>query len=80
MAKIVDRKRVNFMIDHSLWEQLNDLVPAGKRSDFVNEMLDDALKQVARKIAFEKMGKFAKKEGKKLSTEDFLKTRNDGRL
>jgi hypothetical protein len=48
-------KKLNFMIEESICEGLNNLVPAGKRSRVVNEALRKELELIRRKKAVEKL-------------------------
>lgn len=81
MKKHLDRQKVNFMMSRELLIQLNQLVPAGERSNFMNEALEEAITRYGRKKASETMDKLAKSGAfSKLSTKEFLKTRHDGLL
>jgi ABC-type amino acid transport substrate-binding protein len=81
MKKNLNREKVNFMISKEILMQFRQLIPAGERSDFMNETLEEALTQYSRKKASEAMDKMVK-DGvfAKLSTKGFLKTRHNGLL
>jgi len=79
MSNGKERQKVNFMLDKHIIVQINELVPAGKRSDFVNEALQDRLTGFARRKAFEDMRKMAKKTGFRMTTDEILKLKNYGR-
>lgn len=59
------RKKVNFMVDHDITQRLEQLVPVGERSDFVNKAMDEALVLYGRRKAFEFFETFRKKQKKK---------------
>lgn len=67
------------MISMSVVEKLETLVPAGQRSDFINEALEENLAQYARRKAFEELDEFKKKHPLKMSTGQILKIIHDGR-
>lgn len=67
------------MISKEILKSLHQVIPAGQRSDFVNEALEDALIDYSRKKAFEKLEKFRKENGIFLSTEEIIKLKNYGR-
>lgn len=79
MRKILDRKKVNFMIDQTTLKQLYQLIPAGERSNFVNESLKESIIKYGRRKAAEEMDKLAD-IGLNLSTKEFLKLRHNGLL
>jgi hypothetical protein len=60
------------MINISILDQFENLVPAGKRSDFLNEVLERSLTQFSREKAFE--------EGTRLREELNLKIGSDEEL
>ncbi len=75
------RKRINFMIDQNLMEEMASLIPSGERSDFVNEALENALIIWSRKKAFELIDEANKTHPLKTSTEEILNIiRNDRRF
>jgi hypothetical protein len=63
-------KRVNFMIEESLCRELSELVPAGKRSQVVNEALRKELEIIRRKAAISRLVSGSK--GKRLSTREIV--------
>jgi len=64
-------KKLNFLIEEAVCRDLEALIPAGKRSRFVNEALRRQLESVARKAAVEKLiGATVK--GKRLSSQDIV--------
>lgn len=73
------RKRVNFMISLTLLEELEQVMPAGDRSNFVNEALEEKLIDFSRKKAFEQMEKSLKKQKKVHQNKDILKMIHEGR-
>lgn len=79
MAPKVERKKVNFMVDKQLLLELERLVPAGKRSDFVNDSLDCFLSKEKKKIAGEGMRKLAKKMKLNMSMDEVRNLKDYGR-
>lgn len=75
----MDRKKVNFMIDQETLKKLYQLIPAGKRSDFVNESLKEAIVLFSRKKASQEIDKLRDVLNLKLSTEEIIKLKNYGR-
>jgi hypothetical protein len=63
-------KRVNFLIEESLSRELAELVPAGKRSQVVNEALRKELEIIRRKAAISRLVSGSK--GKRLSTREIV--------
>ena len=63
-------KRVNFLIEESLIKELAELVPAGKRSQVVNEALRKELEIIRRKTARNRLVSGSK--GKRLSTREIV--------
>lgn len=80
MLKTKDRQKVNFMIRRQTIIQLNKLIPKGKKSDFVNGALEEALIQHARRTASEEIDKLREMADLKVSTREFIKCKNYGRL
>ncbi len=72
------RQRSNFTIKISVLEELESLVPSGQRSEFVNNAIEEAMKDFARKKALESIKKL-KKMGPKLSSEELVKQIKDAR-
>lgn len=80
MSTAVSRKRVNFMIDLTLLEEMEGLVPAGDRSNFVNAALEEKLTEWSRAKAFELIEAFKQTHRhKKMTDEQLLKDIHHGR-
>lgn len=79
MAKKLDRKKVNFMLTKEVRMQLNELIPSGERSDFINETLQKALIKYSRQKAIEAIDKFRKENKIRMTTEEIIKLKNYGR-
>lgn len=79
MNNFKERKKVNFMISKEILKSLHQVIPAGERSDFVNEALEDALIDYSRKKAFEQIEKFRKEWKLKMTTDEIIKLKNYGR-
>jgi hypothetical protein len=63
-------KRVNFLIEESVSKELAELIPAGKRSQVVNEALRKELEIIRRKVAISRLASGSK--GKRLSTREIV--------
>lgn len=79
MAQVKNRKKVNFIIDKNIIIKIEQLMPAGKRSDFVNNALSESLIRYARKEASEAMDECAKQNTIRLTTAEIIKLKNHGR-
>ncbi|MEK7523422.1 MAG: hypothetical protein AAB588_00135 [Patescibacteria group bacterium] len=73
------RKKVNFMVNMDLLEAITFLVPSGSRSEFVNEAVEEALRDFARRKAIEAMDEFRRKNKWKMTDEEIRKAINYGR-
>lgn len=73
------RKKINFMIDTQLLEEMENLIPRGERSDFANEAFAEALVRFGRRKAMEKMDAFRKKAKLSMTTEEIIEAINYGR-
>jgi hypothetical protein len=69
MARIT--RKVNFLLEDAVYRDLENLVPAGKRSQVVNEALRKELELVRRKQAVEAL-LAASTSGKKFSTQKIV--------
>ncbi len=68
------------MMDITVLEQMKSLIPAGERSDFVNEAMEKALIQFGRQKAFDEGTKLKEKLNLKIgSDEELLKKIRYGR-
>lgn len=77
--KPVKRKKVNFMISEDILIKFYQWVPVGKRSDFVNEAINEVLKGKAMREASEFMDKFREEHRLKMTDAEIRKARNYGR-
>ncbi len=59
--------------------QFRQLIPAGERSDFMNETLEEALIRYGRRKAIDGMRRMSE-ENLNISTKEFLKIRHEGLL
>ncbi len=66
-------KRMNFLIEESVFRDLEELIPPGKRSRFVNDALRRELETVRRKTAAEKIIASSSK-GKKFLNGDITES------
>lgn len=64
-------KKLNFLIEKSICRDLEELVPAGKRSKIVNEALRKELENIRRKKAVENL-LATSSERNKLSTREIV--------
>jgi hypothetical protein len=60
-------RKINFLIDNDVAREMEDLVPAGKRSKVVNEALRRELELIRRRSAVSELIEESNR-GKKLST------------
>ena len=71
---IAQRKRINLMIDIDNIEKLEELIPSGSRSNFVNEAIEDKFRRWGRRKALDLMNLSIKKETHIHTTKEILKT------
>jgi len=64
-------RKLNFLIEEAVWRDLEMLVPAGKRSQLVNEALRKELDSIRRRMAAEKLLS-SSSEGKKFSSRQIV--------
>jgi len=64
-------RKLNFLIEETVWRDLEMLVPAGKRSELVNEALRKELDSIRRRMAAEKLLS-SSSEGKKFSNRQIV--------
>ena len=75
------RKRLNFMVDPYVAEELIQTVDSGNRSDFVSKAIEKALIQFSREKAHEEMLQLREKLHLKIGSDEKLyKTIREGRL
>lgn len=67
------------MVNETLMAEISIYIPAGERSDFVNEAIEEALADYKQEKAFEEMDKLRKEANLYLSTEEIIRLKNDGR-
>lgn len=67
------RKKINFMIDEDIIERLEQLIPTGERSDFVNSTINEALVLYGRRKAFDFFENFRKEQKKNWKTDEIVK-------
>lgn len=79
MHKTEERKRVNFMINKWILSRMNELIPARKMSDFVNEVLEEAIENFARRKAAEGIAELRVKNRIRMTTQEMIKLKNYGR-
>lgn len=78
---LTQRKRLNFMVDHSVAQELNETIPSGERSDFVNMAIDQALIRFSREKAYEETTQLREKLNLKIGSDEKLyKIIREGRL
>ena len=73
------RTKTNYMIDDELLVQITTWIPAGERSDFVNEALERALLQRRREKAFKAMDELRLKAKIKITDKAITRLKNYGR-
>lgn len=67
------------MIKASILKEMEQLVPKGEWSGFVNTAIEEAMTKFSKKTAGGKLAEFRKNNSKKLSDEDIYKTIREGR-
>ncbi len=67
------RVRKNFMIKSSVLKEMEQLIPKGEWSGFVNTALEEAMIDFSRKKASELIDKFRNEKGLKLPSDNELK-------
>ena len=67
------RRKVNFMVDENIMERLEQYIPQGERSDFVNHAMNQKLQEYGRKKAFEFIEEFKKTQTKTWTSEKIVK-------
>jgi len=80
-SAVLQRKRLNFMVDPSVAEELSQTIPSGERSDFVNNAIDQALIRFSREKAYEETKQLREKLNLKIGSDEKLyKIIREGRL
>lgn len=79
MPTLTKRRRVNVMLDVNLIDGLNELVPAGERSDLINEAIEEKMTQISRQKASEFMVEMRKKLKHKTNNAKIYKDIRYGR-
>lgn len=80
MQKTYERKKVNFMINKEILIRIEELLPPGKRSDFINGILEEALTQYGREMAGKGIDELASQLHLKIDTDEIIELKNYGRL
>jgi len=75
----LDREKVNFMISKDVLAELKEWIPAGERSDFVNEALEEAVLDFQRRKASASMDAFREKNKLSMTTAEIIRLKNYGR-
>ena len=71
-----DRKKLNFMVDVRLVAELQQTIPEGERSNFINDLISDGLIRYKRRKAFTDMDRLRDESNLRMSTEDLLNARD----
>lgn len=79
MLTLSKRRRVNIMLDVSLINSLNELIPVGDRSDIINQAIEEKMTQLSRQKASEFMKEMRTKLKHKTSDEKIYKDIRYGR-
>ena len=67
------------MVKLRIVEDIEDLIPRGERSHFINEVLEEALMRHRRKKAFQAMDKLREEANIRMTDAEIRKYRNYGR-
>lgn len=73
------RTRMNFMVDEELVEELKRYIPKGEWSDFINEVIGEAMSDHKHRQAFQAMEELQKSAHMKFSNKELLRLKNYGR-
>lgn len=73
------RKRLNFMIDENILKGLNSLIPAGQKSNFINEAIEEKIIKYGKQKAFESIEIIRSNLKLNMNTKEILKAIKDGR-
>ncbi|MFA5792808.1 MAG: hypothetical protein WC897_02955 [Candidatus Gracilibacteria bacterium] len=68
----VEKKRVNFMANICLLNELEAFIPSGGRSDFINNAIEQALKRFSIKMAMEETSVLREKLHLKIGSDEKL--------
>lgn len=74
------RKKVNYMMKNELLEKIEQFIPAGERSDFINEAVEEKIKDFMQKKAFEFFDEFQKKQKKSFSGKGRRKSKRESEM
>ena len=75
------RKRVNFMVETCVVNELSQTIPSGERSEFVSQAIEKALTQFSREKAYEETKYLRENLNLKIgSNEKLYKVIREGRL
>lgn len=69
---LTKRKKINVMINESTLEDLENFVPEGRRSDFINTAIESMLQRQGRKRAFDFFETFQKNQKKTWTTRNII--------
>jgi hypothetical protein len=75
----LDREKVNFMISKTVLLEMKKSIPAGERSDFVNEVLEEAIVDYQRRKASEAMDRMRENSKLTITTAEIIRLKNYGR-
>ena len=79
MANKTERKKKNFMIKYEIIHDIEKFIPSGKRSEFVNRALAEAIQGIKNEIAFTEMEKMNREEPLHMTNDEILEAINYGR-
>ena len=79
MTKKSKSKKINFMIRYEIIDAMEKLIPVGKRSEFVNRLLQKGLRNFQNEMALDAIDQMREEANMYVSTEEILKLRDYGR-
>lgn len=77
--KKITAKKVNYMMNPRVIEDIEATIPKGERSHFVNEVVEEGLIRYKRKKAFSEMEKLRQELNLSMSTAEIIRLKNEGR-
>ncbi len=75
----LDREKVNFMISKPVLLQLKEWIPAGERSDFVNEAMQSAMDKIRLQKFSEGLDALRGKSKKTFTNKEILQSIHEAR-
>lgn len=78
-SSTIQDKRLNIVIRAEVWDGLTKKVPAGERTNFINDLIEKELQRQSRKEAWEYIQNVRNNNPITATTEEILRLKNYGR-